>query len=100
MNPMDMIKKIREFQQRLGEIKASGSAGGGLVEVTLNGSFEMVALKIDPSVLSPEDRDLVADLVVAASRQAHASVKLAMERELGSMGIPPGMLQAMGGLGA
>ena len=62
INPLDIFKnaqKIQEqmgsFQEKLGTISVTGSAGGGMVEVDLNGRMELVALRISPEAVNPPD---------------------------------------------
>jgi len=98
-NPLDLMKnaqKIQEqmgsFQEKLAGIDATGSAGGGMVEVDLNGKFEILAVRIAPEVVTDGDTEMVQDLVMAAFSNAHEKIRGAITRELGSMaggmGIP------------
>jgi len=105
-NPLDLMKnaqKIQEqmgsFQEKLAAITATGSAGGGMVEVDLNGKFELLALRIAPEVADDGDMDLLQDLVVAAFSNGHEKIREGITRELGAMaggmGIP-GLANMMG----
>jgi len=105
-NPMDLMKnaqKIQEqmgsFQEKLAAISATGSAGGGMVEVDLNGKFEMLAVRIAPEAAEDGDMDMIQDLIVAAFSNGHDKIREAMTRELGAMagglGIP-GLAGMMG----
>lgn len=69
-----MQEKMQSLQGEIAELAATGQSGGGVVKVTLRGTGEMTGLAIDPSLLKPDERDIVEDLVVAA--HADAKVKL------------------------
>ena len=73
MNMGDLMKQAQQFQERLATVQnelagrqVSGSAGGGMVSVTLNGKGELLALVIEPQLVQPENTQMVQDLVVAA----------------------------------
>ena len=91
----EMQAKIQELQERLNQMEISGSAGGGMVQVTLTGKGEMRAIKIDPSLADPEDIEVLEDLVVAAVNDAktrgeqHAAEE--MQKLTGGIKLPPGM---------
>ena len=96
INPFDILKnaqKIQEqmgsFQEKLGNIQVTGSAGGGMAEVDMNGRMEVLAVRIAPEAM--EDRDMVQDLTAAAFTNAMEKVREAISREVGGMfpgGIP------------
>jgi hypothetical protein len=99
---MGMMKQVKEMQARmqkmqeeLGALEVEGQAGAGLVKVTMNGKGEMKRLRIDPSLLKPEEAEIVEDLVVAASGDAKAKVEAQMREKMGEvtggLPIPPGM---------
>ncbi|GAA2082901.1 YbaB/EbfC family nucleoid-associated protein [Kitasatospora saccharophila] len=76
-----MQEDLARAQQELAEARVSGSAGGGLVEATVTGAGELLALTIAPAAVDPEDTETLADLVVAAVRDAAAAAqKLQAER--------------------
>jgi nucleoid-associated protein EbfC len=80
-----MQQKLLEAQQQLANAEVHGQAGGGLVEVVVKGSGEVVAVKIDPKVVDPEDIETLQDLIVGAMGDASKQVtKMAQER-LGSL---------------
>ena len=66
----EMQGRVAEVQDNLGRITVEGTAGGGLVRATATAKGEITALSIDPSLLVPEDREVVEDLVLAAVRDA------------------------------
>lgn len=104
INPFDILKnaqKLQEqmgsFQEKLGEITETGSAGGGMVEVELNGRMEVIAVRISPEVVDPSDITMLQDLTAAAIEAAMEKVKERVKKEMGvfagGMGIPslPGL---------
>ncbi|MEZ5774187.1 MAG: YbaB/EbfC family nucleoid-associated protein [Hyphomicrobiaceae bacterium] len=101
-NIMQMMKSAQELQARMQAAQAElealqieGRAGAGLVSVTLSGKGELVRLKIDPSLLKPDDAEMVEDLIVAAHQDAKVKADQATQekmRELtGGLPIPPGL---------
>ncbi|HWF30558.1 MAG TPA: YbaB/EbfC family nucleoid-associated protein [Mycobacterium sp.] len=89
-----MQQKLLEAQQRLANSEVHGDAGGGLVEVVVKGSGEVVAVKLDPKVVDPEDIETLQDLIVGAMADASKQVTRMAQEQLGSlaggMGGPPG----------
>ncbi len=90
----DMTARMGEAQEELAATEVEGSAGGGLVRVTLNGHLHLRAVSIDPAAIDPDDLSLLEDLVVAAWSDAHALVA-----ELQASVDPLGGLDLGGGLG-
>lgn len=70
-----MQAQMAKAQQELAELRVTGTAGGGLVEVELNGTAEVQSVKIDPSAWDPDDTEALGDLIVAAFRDAHGKVQ-------------------------
>jgi hypothetical protein len=102
INPFDILKnaqKIQEqmgtFQEKLGEITVTGSAGGGMAEIDMNGKMEVLAVRIAPEVM--EDREMTQDLVAAAFNNAMEKIREAINQELGS--LIPGGIQGIPGMG-
>ncbi len=91
----EMQAKMADMQAKLADIEISGASGGGLVSATLNGKGELRALKIDPSVVDPEDVEVLEDLIVAAFNDAKAKVEAHIAEEMkklsGGLQLPPGM---------
>jgi len=90
-----MQEQLEAAQAELAQAEVTGTSGGGLVEATVRGSGELMALKIDPTVVDPDDVETLQDLVVAAVRDANrAATELANEKMgpvaggLGGMGLP------------
>jgi hypothetical protein len=65
-----MQDKLQAAQARLAETTVEGSSGGGMVKLTLKGAGELTSLTIDPSLLSPDEAEILADLIVAAHADA------------------------------
>jgi DNA-binding YbaB/EbfC family protein len=102
MNLMKMMKQAQELQGRmqqmqeeLASLQVEGQSGGGLVKVTLNGKMEARAVKIDPSLLKPEDAEMVEDLILAAFQDAKGKAEGAMQQKMqevtGGLPLPPGL---------
>lgn len=70
-----MGSKMKDINEKLKQQRATGSAGGGMVEVEVNGLGEMLKLKIDPMLVDKGDREMIEDLVPAAVNQAQAKAK-------------------------
>jgi len=102
VNPFELLKnaqKIQEemgsFQEKLDRIRVTGSAGGGMSEIDINGRMEMLAVRIAPEATG--DREMLQDLIIAAYNNAMEKVREAINMEMGGMfpgGIPniPGLL--------
>jgi nucleoid-associated protein EbfC len=88
-----MQQKLLEAQKQLANAEVHGLAGGGLVEVVVKGSGELVAVRIDPKVVDPGDIETLQDLIVGAMGDASKQVtRMAQERLgalAGGMGGPP-----------
>jgi DNA-binding YbaB/EbfC family protein len=95
MKPQDMRKLMQQAQQMQEQLTAAqdelasatfeGSAGGGVVKATVTGSNEIVSVEIDPSVIDPEDAEMLGDLVVAAVNQAIKNAADAAQQSLGGL---------------
>jgi len=101
-NQRDLMRQVEQMQQRMAqaqeEIAAAtveGSAGGGVVTVTMTGDQEMRAVTIKPEAVDPEDVETLQDLVLAAVNDAlQRSKELQAERlseVTGGLGLPPGL---------
>lgn len=92
-----MQRKLEKAQEEIAAAEVSGSAGGGMVTVTVNGTgSEVRAVEIQPEAVDPDDVEMLQDLVTAATNEA---LRVANEYEqeqlggiAGQLGIPPGML--------
>ncbi|NKB56139.1 MAG: YbaB/EbfC family nucleoid-associated protein [Alphaproteobacteria bacterium] len=90
----EMQSKMADMQQRLADVEITGSAAAGMVTVVLNGKGEMRKVKIDPSLIVPEEAEVLEDLIVAAQNDARAKVDAHMQEEtskmMGGVDLPPG----------
>ena len=92
----DMQRRAEELQKGIAAMEVEGVAGGGLVRAILNGLGEVKKISIDPSILKPEERGVVEDLVVAAC--ADGKTKLEAKRFQDS-GFVQDLLKSFGGGG-
>jgi nucleoid-associated protein EbfC len=90
-----MQEKIAEVQAQLDAVEVTGLAGGGMIAVTLSGKGDLKAVKIDKSLLDPEEVEVLEDLIVAAFADARRKVKAHAEQEIQKL---TGGLQLPGGL--
>jgi len=90
-----MQEEMAKYQQRLGQITAEGDAGAGLVKVKVNGRFEMISCTLSDEALKLNDREMLEDLIRAATNQAIEKVRAAAAEAAQAMatelGVPPGM---------
>jgi DNA-binding YbaB/EbfC family protein len=88
-------QKMQEMQAELDQVEVEGTAGGGLVTVRLSGKGEMKGASIDPSLLKPEEKEIVEDLLTAAHgdarRKAEAVMQEKMKNVAGGLPLPPGL---------
>jgi hypothetical protein len=102
MDFMGMIKQAQAMQAKMQEAQAElestiveGEAGGGIVKVTLTAKGAMQKVSIDPSLLKPEDAEMLEDLIVSAHAQARSKAEAAMTEKMkaitGGLQLPPGM---------
>jgi len=90
----EMQGKMGEMQENLKKLRVSGSAGGGMVNVEVNGQFQAISCKIDPSLMQDADQEMLEDLIVSAMNQAVEKAKLQAAEEMSKVtgGIDlPGM---------
>jgi len=87
--------KMKAMQDELEQTEVEGLAGGGLVVARMTAKMEVKAIKIDPSLIKPEDREMIEDLIVAAlndaRRKAEAAVQEKMKALTGGLPLPPGL---------
>ena len=102
-DPATLMARALEMQQRLIDAQAEaesetveGIAGGGKVRVTMTGAGEVTSVRIDPSVVDPNEVDLLEDLIVAALRDAATRVGLLAEQRL-NQGLGGGLAELFGG---
>ena len=101
-NFTEMMKQAQALQGRMVDIQSElertmveGRSGGGMVVVTLTGKGDMAQVKVDPSLLKPEDAEILEDLIVAAHNDAKAKVEETMKEKMksltGGLPLPPGL---------
>ena len=102
MNFGNMMKQAKEMQARMAEaekiieaLEIEGVSGGGSVQITLNGKGAPKRFKIDPSIVDPDDVEVLEDLLVAAyndgKKKADAESQKEMKKVTGGMSFPSGM---------
>lgn len=92
---MQLQQQLATAQEELAAAEVTGTAGGGLVTVTVSGSGEVKSVKIDPKAVDPDDIETLEDLVVAAIHNANEAARALTEEKmgplaggLGGLGIP------------
>jgi DNA-binding YbaB/EbfC family protein len=87
--------RMQQVQQDLAALEVEGQSGAGMVTVKLNGKVEARSIRIDPSLLKPEDAEMLEDLILAAFQdakgKAEAAVQAKMQEVTGGLGLPPGL---------
>ena len=90
-----MQAKMGEMQAKMQEMEVTGAAGGGMLKVTLNGKVERKGIKIDQALATPDDVEVLEDLIVAAFNDAKVKVEAFSQDEMGKLtgglNLPPGM---------
>jgi DNA-binding YbaB/EbfC family protein len=90
-----MQAKLADAQEELSRIEVEGQSGGGMVRIALSGNGEMKAVHLDPSLLTPADKEMTEDLILAAYADARAKADRAAAEKMQSLtaglSLPPGM---------
>ena len=90
-----MQNKMMKLQEELQNSTFEGTSGGDAVAVTMNGKFEVTAVKLQQDVVDPEDVSMLEDLILTAFQDAFGKVSEAQAKMqsqlLGGMKLPPGM---------
>ena len=97
-----MQGKLAESKDRIANLKCDGEAGGGMVSVTVGGSMRVLSCKIDPALVQSGDKEMIEDLIVAATNQALEKLIEQQAKEMSSItgGIDlPGLGDALSGFG-
>ena len=88
----EMQARMAKIQEELGNKTVEGSAGGGMVQVTVNGQFNITAVQIEPSVINAAEKEMLEDLILAAvndgMRKARELVSTEMSKLTGGIKIP------------
>ena len=92
-------QQMLEAQEELAHTQVQGTAGGGLVTATVTGAGDLVGLQIDPQAIDPEDPETLADLVLAAVRDATTHAGELQQKTMGPLTQGLGGLGGSGGLG-
>jgi hypothetical protein len=87
--------KMKAMQEELDLIEVEGLSGGGLVSVRMTAKMDLKSIKIDPSLMNADEREVLQDLIVAACGDAHRKAEAAMQEKMqaltGGLSLPPGM---------
>ncbi len=90
-----MQAKLADAQEELARLEVEGQSGGGMVKITVTGKGEMKAIRLDASLLAPEDKEMTEDLILAAFADAKAKADRAaaekMQELTAGLPLPPGM---------
>jgi len=91
----ELKTKMEAMQAELDRLEVSGTSGGGLVTVTLTAKGEMKGVHVDPSLVKPDEKEILEDLIVAAHgdarRKAEALMQDKMKSLTGGLPLPPGL---------
>ena len=91
----ELKSKMEAMQAEMDQTIVDGTSGGGLVTVSMSAKGELKSVKIDPSVLKPDEAEIVEDLIVAAHadarRKADALMQDKMKEMAGGLPLPPGL---------
>lgn len=102
-NPKDLMKQVQDLQARMSQmqdklkdLRVTGTAGGDMVRIEIDGQFSVHAVTIAPEAVDPQDVRMLQDLVRAAFSDALTRLKDRLREETasltGGMGLPPGLL--------
>jgi nucleoid-associated protein EbfC len=87
--------KMKDVQEELERLEVEGQSGGGMVKITLNAKGQMKGIALDPTLLTPGDREMVEDLILAAHADARAKAERLAEEKMqavtAGLPLPPGM---------
>jgi hypothetical protein len=90
-----MQSKVADLQAELDNVTVEGSAGGGMVKITMTAKGAIKAVSIDPSLMNADEREILEDLVVAAASDARTKGERVMQERMAEitkgLPIPPGM---------
>ena len=87
--------KMKEMQEQLDHIEVEGISGGGLVSVRMTAKMDVKGIKIDPSLMKPDEAEILEDLLVTALGDARRKAEQAMQQKMqeltGGLSLPPGL---------
>jgi DNA-binding YbaB/EbfC family protein len=91
----EMQARMQKMQEELGAMEIEGQAGAGLVKVTLSGKGDTKRVHIDPSLMKPDESEILEDLLVAAAQDAKAKLDVQLQQKMqemtGGLPLPPGL---------
>jgi DNA-binding YbaB/EbfC family protein len=91
----ELKSKMEAMQTELDQIEVEGASGGGLVKVRLTAKGELKAVTIDPSLMKPDEKEIVEDLVVTAHAEARRKAETLLQEKMktltGGLPLPPGL---------
>jgi DNA-binding YbaB/EbfC family protein len=91
----ELKSKMEEMQAELDRLEVEGAAGGGLVSITLSGKGDVRGLRIDETLLKPEQKEIIEDLIVAAYADARRKLESTLQEKMqaltGGLPLPPGL---------
>jgi nucleoid-associated protein EbfC len=91
----ELKSKMEAMQAELDQIEVEGAAGGGMVTVKLTAKGELKAVSIDPSLMKPDEKEIVEDLVVTAHAEARRKAETLLQDKMksitGGLPLPPGL---------
>ena len=91
----EMQARVQQMQDDLAGIEIDGQSGGGLVKVTLTGKGDLKKVRIDPSLVKPEEAEILEDLIVAAVADAKGKLDVKLQTKMqemaGGLPLPPGL---------
>ncbi len=97
-----MTSRMQEMRDRMSAVRCEGQAGGGMVIVEVNGQQKVLKCRIDPALIQSGDREMIEELVCAATNQAFEKLRELQMNEMqqltGGLNIP-GLSDAMAGMG-
>jgi DNA-binding YbaB/EbfC family protein len=89
---MDMLKNAKKLQEQMGDFQkkmegvvVTGSSGGGMAEVDMNGRMDVVAIRITPEIVNPQEIDMLQDLILFAFSDALEKVRGAVSAQMGQL---------------
>jgi len=87
--------RITEMQSKIGDMEIEGQSGAGMVKIIITGKGEMKKIAIDPKMITPDEKEILEDLIVAAfndaKRKADTETENRMNEVTGGLQLPPGM---------
>ncbi|QGZ35744.1 YbaB/EbfC family nucleoid-associated protein [Stappia indica] len=101
MDFLKMMKQAKQMQEQMGSLQeeiaavaVEGTAGGGMVTLTMTGKGELKSIRIDPSMAKPDEVEILEDLILAAHHDAKAKAEALLQQKtqelMGGLGLPAG----------